>query len=309
VILVVGATGLLGGEICRLLRERGNPVRALVREGSPREEALRALGAEIVHGDLKAPPSLDRACAGVQRVATTANSILSRRAGDNLRSVDRDGQLALIAAARSAGVNHFVYTSVSPGSSRALFVQYKREVETAVRGSGMKWTILQPAAFMEIAFSRTAGWDIAAGRATIVGSGNARVSYVSVEDVARFAVRALEGDEFTNRNLPLGGPEAVSPLEAVCAFENAAGRRFAVRRVPTGVLGAIGRLLTPFDPIKASLMTMVADAAVRGDSIDMKPLLESDAAPHQLIPLREYAESALGKRSGDGAHVRSFHDR
>ena len=308
-ILVVGATGLLGGEICRLLRERGHPVRALVREGSPREGALRALGAEIVHGDLKDPPSLDRACAGVQCVATTANSILSRRPGDTLRRVDLDGQTALVAAAREASVDRFVYTSVSPGPSRALFVRYKREVERAVRGSGMKWTILQPAAFMEIAFSKIAGWDIAGGRATIVGAGDARVSYISVVDVARFAVRALEGVEFTDRDLPLGGPEAVSSLEAVRAFENAAGRRFTIRRVPAGVLGVIGRLLTPFDPIKASLMTMVAATAVRGDAIDMKPLLDSDAASHQLIPLREYAESALGKRSRDGAHVRSFPDR
>ncbi len=308
-ILVVGATGLLGGEICRLLRERGNPVRALVREGSPREAGLRALGAEVVHGDLKVRSSLDRACAGVQRVATTANSILSRRRGDTLRRVDLDGQIALVAAARTAGVDRFVYTSLSPGSSRALFVRYKREVERAVRGSGMKWTILQPAAFMEIAFSKIAGWDIAAGKATIVGSGDVRVSYVSVVDVARFTVRALEADEFSNRDLPLGGPEAVSPLEAVRAFEGVAGRRFAVRRVPAGVLSVIGRLLTPFDPIRASLMVMVAETAVRGDTIDMTPLFGSDAAPHRLTSLREYAEGALGGRSGDGARARSFPGR
>ena len=45
--LVVGATGLVGAEVCRLLKAAGEPVRAFVRPGSAREEELRRLGAEI----------------------------------------------------------------------------------------------------------------------------------------------------------------------------------------------------------------------------------------------------------------------
>jgi NADH dehydrogenase len=52
-ILVVGATGLLGSEICRRLRARGRPVRALVRPGSTKAAALRAIGVETVEGDLR----------------------------------------------------------------------------------------------------------------------------------------------------------------------------------------------------------------------------------------------------------------
>src|SRR5262245_3022323 len=133
-ILVVGSTGLLGGEICRQLHARGHPVRGLVREGSPREAWLRDLGVDIARGDLKEPPSLRAACAGVDAVLTTANGIRSRRPGDSLTSVDRDGTLALVAAARAAGVARFVYTSLDPRlSSRAPFVGYKREVEGGVR--------------------------------------------------------------------------------------------------------------------------------------------------------------------------------
>jgi NADH dehydrogenase len=68
-ILVVGATGMLGSEICRLLAEDGRPVRALVRETSnpDRIAALSSLGAELVHGDLKDRRSLDAACRGGDR--------------------------------------------------------------------------------------------------------------------------------------------------------------------------------------------------------------------------------------------------
>ena len=54
-ILVVGATGMLGLEICRRLREQGRAVRALVRPGSPKESLLREIGVEIHHGDLRTP--------------------------------------------------------------------------------------------------------------------------------------------------------------------------------------------------------------------------------------------------------------
>jgi uncharacterized protein YbjT (DUF2867 family) len=99
--LVAGATGIVGGEICRLLAARGVPVRALVREASDpaKVESLSALGAALVEGDVKDPSTLARACAGVDAIVSTATSTTSRGEGDTIESVDRDGQLALVDAA------------------------------------------------------------------------------------------------------------------------------------------------------------------------------------------------------------------
>src|SRR5690606_259457 len=72
-ILVVGATGALGGMIARDLLVRGEAVRVLVRPGSEYGPLLE-LGAQPVMGDLKDPASLARACAGVGTVISTANS-------------------------------------------------------------------------------------------------------------------------------------------------------------------------------------------------------------------------------------------
>lgn len=111
--LVVGATGLLGIEICRRLVDAGKPVRALVRPTSnpARLEELRGLGVSLVEGDLKDPSSLEAACRGMKAVLSTASSTLSRQPGDSIRSVDRDGQLSLVDAAESAGVKQFVFIS------------------------------------------------------------------------------------------------------------------------------------------------------------------------------------------------------
>ena len=99
--LVVGATGLLGGEICARLANAGKPVRALVRSSSSPEkiEALQRQGIEIVEGDLRSPGSLDLACHGVATVFSTATAIQSQQEGNTLDRVDREGQANLTEAA------------------------------------------------------------------------------------------------------------------------------------------------------------------------------------------------------------------
>ena len=111
--LIVGATGLLGSEICRLLAAEGKPVRALVRPTSDQTKVaqLESLNVEIARGDLKDRPSLDAACQGVSAVISTASSTLSRQEGDSIQTVDLEGQLNLIDAANAAQVSRFVLIS------------------------------------------------------------------------------------------------------------------------------------------------------------------------------------------------------
>jgi NADH dehydrogenase len=124
-ILVVGATGMLGLEVCRRLSAANRPVRAMVRAGSAREAELRTLGVEVVHGDLRSREAVDRACTGATAVISTATAMASKDRHNSLRAVDRDGQLAVVEAARSNGVGHFVYVSISPNyRERAPLMRY-----------------------------------------------------------------------------------------------------------------------------------------------------------------------------------------
>src|SRR5688572_12456576 len=158
--LVVGATGFLGSQICRRLSD-GARVRALVRQTSDpsQVEALRALGVEIVTGDLKDRHSLDRACHGVRTVISTANSIRSRQEGDSLEATDLTGHQNLVEAAAGAGASHFVFVSFSGslGGDDPLTLA-KRATETALQQSAMTWTILRPSVFMEVWLSPLLGF-------------------------------------------------------------------------------------------------------------------------------------------------------
>jgi prephenate dehydrogenase len=104
-VLVAGATGVLGGEIAQRLKAKGCAVRAIKRPTSAAQNiaALEAAGIELVQADLKDRRSLDRACADMDAVISTATAILSTRPDDTLQSVDLTGQkTSLMPRARAA---------------------------------------------------------------------------------------------------------------------------------------------------------------------------------------------------------------
>lgn len=289
-ILVVGATGMLGLEICRRLRADGRAVRGLVRQGSPKEALLRAIGVEVVHGDLRTPPTVAPACDGVTTVVSTATAMGAKDKGLSLRNVDRDGQLALVELARLRGVKGFIFLSASPNLRRsAPLIRYKREVERAVRVSGMRWTIVQPSAFMDVWMSPTMGWDHVTGRAMILGGGTAPVSWVCIDDVAAHVRAAIDDQRVANVELPIGGPEPLSTRQVVKVFEQASGRPYAVRRVPRVVLEVMAPIVATFDEAIGSGMSLGAQTA-RGDVID-SPLQRELGLP--LTSVRDYATRVL----------------
>ena len=238
--LIVGATGILGSEICRLLAESRQPLRALVRSTSNPDKVaqLKALKAEVIVGDLKDRRSLDAACRGVTAVISTASSTLSRQEGDSIESVDREGQVNLVDAARAAGVKHFVLISFPNVDIDFPLQRAKRAVEDRVQRSGMSYTILQPTFFTEVWLSPALGFDPKNTKAQIYGSGSHKISWISFQDVAKFAVAALDPRLAPNAIIKLGGPEALSPLEAVQLAEQVVGKPIEVQHVPEEALRA-----------------------------------------------------------------------
>jgi NADH dehydrogenase len=293
-ILVVGATGLLGTEICRRLRERGRDVRALVRPTSTRAPALRALGVDVAIGDLRDRGSLVAACRDVDAVISTATAMGSKDRALSLNEIDRKGQLRLVDIARLSGVRTFIYVSLSPNlGPRAPLVRYKRQVERAVRLSGMRWTILQPTAYMEVWFSPMLGWSHESGRAIVFGSGKHPVPWISVSDVAEHAVRALDDPRLANVDLPLGGPQMLTPREVVDIFSQESGRRYSTRHVPRMLPSLFAPLVELFHEGIASAMSMGAQTS-RGDPID-SPLQRELEIP--LTTVREYAARIVRRRA------------
>lgn len=285
-VLVAGATGELGSAVCRMLMEQGTPVRALVRTVSSPERVndLRALGVELALGDLRDAESLRRACDGVDAVISTASATGRHAAGESVETVDGAGQAALVDAARHAGVRKYVFVSFSGAIDvDSPLHTSKRAVEERVRNADMDYTVLRPTAFMEVWLSPMLGFDPAGGTVTVYGTGEEPVSYISRADVARFCVAALTHPAARNVTLELGGPEAVSPNEAIRIAEVLRGETLAVQRIPVETLRA--RWAGATDPLQKSLAA-IALALAAGDAVDMTATLEQ--FPLELRSVNEH---------------------
>jgi NADH dehydrogenase len=290
--LVVGATGRLGLEICSRLQEAGDQVAAFVRPGAAGARGLADAGVSLQIGDLKQRASVHRACEGHRVVVSTATATTRARPGDTLHTVDRDGQIALVEAARRAGVRRFVYVSVSPNAApRSALVVCKREVERAVRASGMDWVIVQPTAFMEMWLSPRLGWDFQARRVWLMGPGDRPASLVALTDVAAFCARAATDRRAINRDVPFGGPGAITPLDVVRVAESALGVRLRVRHIPAPLLGVAATLLRPVAPIPAALLALGVHAASQGDVVPMTDTIREFSL--SLTTVETYLSSLL----------------
>ena len=293
-ILVAGSTGFLGSEICRRLVAKNQSVRALVRATSNPEKvnALKALGVQVVVGDLCDPASLKAACQGIDTVISTISSMpfSYQPCKNDIQTVDLDGEMNLIAAAKAAGAQHFIYTSFSGNIEMDFPLRNaKRAVERRLKESGMTYTILRPGYFMEVWLTPAVGFDAANSKAQIYGTGDQPISWISLQDVAQFAVACLDNPAARNATLELGGPEALSPHQVIKIFAQQ-GQKIEVVHVPPDALQA--QLKGATDPMQQSFVGLMLCYA-KGDPIDMRGALKS--FPVKMVSVQDYARLASGK--------------
>ena len=293
-ILVVGATGYVGQEICRRLVRRGERVRALVRATSAPDkvEALRSCGVEICLGDLKDFDSIKNLFKGTEAVISTASSTLSRQPGDSIESVDAAGQMNLVNTAKTANVERFVFVSFrqAPGLSSPLG-DAKREVEKAI--ANMNFTVVKASWFMEVWLSPALGFDYAQGTARIYGAGANPVSWVSFRDVAEMCAVALRHPMAMRQTIEFGGPEALSPLEVVKRFETIGGTSFTLEHIPEQTLRAQYEQAT--DSMQKSFATLMLEYTY-GDAMNMEHVVDQFGI--KLATVDDYARGVLGKAAG-----------
>jgi NAD(P)H dehydrogenase (quinone) len=228
-ILVFGATGTIGRPLVRMLAARGAPFRALVRT---RDQGER-LGCAYAVGDLDDPAGLAAALEGVDRV------FLNGPPGPAMARQ----QAGAIDAAKRAGAAHIVKLSTrgaSPESSVAL-ARAHAEVEAHLRGSGLGWSTLRPASFMQNFFRHAD--DIKREGKFFGAYGEGRVAFLDAEDIAAAAAALLVGDARPGSSFVLTGGEALTHAEVARLFSARLGRPVAYvdRPVEQAVADLIGR--------------------------------------------------------------------
>jgi uncharacterized protein YbjT (DUF2867 family) len=222
-ILVTGAAGKTGRAVIRALTARGEAVRALVHR--PEQVGLvKRLGAQqAITGDMHAQEQMTRATQGIQAMY----HICPNMSRDEVEI----GEVA-ISAARSAGVEHFVYHSVLHPQTEAMpHHWHKLRVEERLFESGLRYTILQPSAYMQNVLVH---WGLITeqGIFPVPYAIETRLGMVDLEDVAAAAVVVLTRQGHAGATYELAGTEALSQIEVSAALSQELGRPIQARAIP-----------------------------------------------------------------------------
>jgi uncharacterized protein YbjT (DUF2867 family) len=232
-VLVTGATGRQGGAVIRRLLPGGWKLRALARRPeSPAAQELARQGIEVMKGDLEDPSSL----AGAVRGAHGVYSVQDFWSAGAKREVEQGKNLA--EAARKAGVEHFVYSSVG-GAERNSGIDHwesKWEIEQHIRKLGLPATILRPAAFMENYYIDQVEIGILKGKLMDPIRADKPHQTIAADDIGAFAALAFEAPErFLGAEIELAGSELTNP-EAAQVFSRVLGKAIKFQRIPMPVV-------------------------------------------------------------------------
>ena len=220
-ILIVGATGLVGSATVRHLTACGVPVRALVRSAE-KAATLANPGVEAMVGNLEQPVSLDAALDGVTRALLISPL--------HPRQVAWQGNF--VEAARRTGVVHIVKLSGlgtapdSPLRSGRWHAQTERHIADA----GLPFTYLHPPFFMQNLLRSAAA--IAAQGVLVASMQAGKIAMVDARDVAAVAVAALTSDDHVGKTYTITGPAALSFQEVAQKLAAATARAVTYQDVP-----------------------------------------------------------------------------
>jgi uncharacterized protein YbjT (DUF2867 family) len=281
VILVVGATGQLGCQIVRRLAEEGRPVRAMVRRPEAAED-VAATGADLVTADLRRPETLDAALTGVRAIVATASVVAPSQAGDT-HDAEIRGYADLVRRAQRAGVGRFVFASIPQGACDEAVpqVRAKRRTEAVLAASTLSWVSIRLSLFTEVwlalvgssvpvrgeerpmtdrpypflrRFRRLTGHAVeGTGLMLVPGPADARHAFISVHDVARLMVAAIDADDLTGL-VNAGGPEILSWHDVARLYGDVLDRRVRVLSTPAAVYAAAQTAMAPLAPSAANIM-------------------------------------------------------
>ena len=227
-VLVTGVTGRQGGAVAKHLLGMGFRVRGLTRDPQkPQARTLVARGVEIVKGDMDNRDSLERAvreCRGVFSVQNFMEVGAERESRQGILVAD---------AAKAAGVEHLVYTSVGSANRKTGIPHFesKWRIEEHIRAIGVPYSILRPVFFMQNwgAFSRD---DILRGVLRQPLDPETPLQQVSVNDIGAFAAIAFSNpSKWLGRELDLAGEE-LTMTELAETFRRVIGHDVAYSRIP-----------------------------------------------------------------------------
>jgi len=236
-LLLTGATGLVGSALLPRLLAEGAQVRCLVRD--PRRLGAQRVRVQIALGDLTDPPSFRNALRGVQTVVHLAASIRDQPRG-SIEELNGIATWRMVEAAERQGVERFVFFSALGASThhRARLLRAKALAEQAVCEADLHTIVFAPS----IVYAPGDPWLSLLERMAwlpampLSGSGRAAFQPIWAQDVAACVLAALRAPVGDSRRYELAGPQTLTHAEIVRTLLRSLGRERPLVHVPTAIV-------------------------------------------------------------------------
>lgn len=254
-ILVLGGTGTIGRAVVAVLAARHHHVVCLVRQGGNMDVFNDCRGVEIRHGDVTDPNAVARDGLKSERFDAVISCLASRTGvPKDAWAIDYKAQQHALAAARTAGVPHFILLSAICVQKPLLaFQRAKLAFEAELTKSGLRYSIVRPTAFFKSLSGQVE--RVRKGKPFLVfGDGTlTRCAPISDHDLANYIADCLDGPARYDRILPIGGPgPAITPRQQGEMLFALLRRPPRFRSVPisildviAGALGFAGNVVSP----------------------------------------------------------------
>lgn len=295
-LLVIGASGFVGGYLARELLAQGYAVRCIAR----RPEAISALalaGAEVVKGDISDPASLTLALDGCAGVYVSIHTLSPQKSGaGGFMDIEKQGIANLVAACKAQNVRRLIQiTSLGVAhDAPSVWTRERWRIEQDLLASGLDVTFIHPGMIVGIG-GRGFGMTVAQAKsrvALVIGNGRGRMRGIAVSDLVYYLIGVLDEPRTFGQAYDVGNDEVPSSNEMIDMVAGVLGKTPPPKiHIPRALLRAAVPLLermlkTPPGALKDIIGSLGADGI--GDPMPIRSLL-----PRKLLTFREAVAKAL----------------
>lgn len=295
-VVVTGASGLVGTHVCGELVDAGWKIRALVRDAKKAARRLGHLPIEIRVADIRKPDSMRSALAGAGSIVHLA-AIAIEKKGETYADTNTDATRILLDAAEGEGVLRLVYMSQNGADSKSPFpfLRSKGIAEDAVTASRLSWTVLKPSVIFgpEDEFINVLARLVRISPLVfpLPGGGTARFQPVAVGDVARAVAKVLGDDSTSGKSYALGGPTPLTLRQMTERILIAMNTSRALVGIPVSILRplvSVAENVLPHPPVTSGLLDLLAidNVIPHNDLKESLGIQPTPFAPEELLYLR-----------------------
>jgi len=280
-VALAGGSGFIGRAIARrLIAGGGIKVRVLTRNPDKARAQIDIPGIEFVRADIAEPASLKDALKGANAIVDAIQfdgyPVENPRRGFTFERIDYGGVVALVDAAKAAGVQQFIYVSGAAADENSAHPGFraKGRAERVIRESGLTYTIFRPSLVYGPEDKVVNGLARAIRFAPVFGvpgTGRQKVQPVLVDDLAACVMLAVSG-RGRNGTYEIGGPDLMTFDEMMRIIMDASGHRRPLFHIPETLMRTVGGLL---EKLPKPILSRDAVTFVTADNAcDIKPLVD-----------------------------------